>query len=477
MSAIEVGELLYTVTLNITGMKEYGVSFAALMAGEVTPPVEGARFDVAFEGTAAGPKLNGAAEGIDYVRVRADGRFELHIHETIRTEDGQNIAAHGDGVAILRPKGVIADVRVNMTLFASSKDYTWVNQLQVRGIGTLDLAKQVIQVSAYSATITAQAWDRGKVERFATLPPGEAHPEGIAVDQEGNVYVVTVAANKPDTSEGTLLVFDPKGKHLRTVRIAGSSPWLLDLRFHPQTGQLLVIDYKSPKVLVVDPKMGASSVFMTVTGEHPGLDGLTFDNAGNVYVTDAHEGIIWRVGKEGGAATAWVTSPLLKPTRPPPAIGANGLAFNKNQTALFVANTAQDTIVKIPVSGEPLQPGTPEVFVNRAGGGPDGIIIDEDDNLWIACNQSDEIMVLEPKQGRVIAKLGDFGGIDGDGAPIGFLWSNSLVFHGDDVLVTNLSLDVGAVSSQLRTVDGPWAAAVKLHTVSKIKKRIPKVPE
>ena len=36
-------------------------------------------------------------------------------------------------------------------------------------------------------------WDRGKVERFATLPPGEAHPEGIAVDRDGNVYVVTVA--------------------------------------------------------------------------------------------------------------------------------------------------------------------------------------------------------------------------------------------------------------------------------------------
>ena len=151
MSAIEVGELLYTVTLNITGMKEYGVSFAALMAGEVTPPVEGARFDVAFVGKATGPKLNGAAEGIDYVRVRPDGHFELHIHETIRTEDGQNISAQGDGAAIPRPEGGIADVRVSMTLFASSKAYTWVNQLPVRGIGTIDLAKKVIQVAAYSA--------------------------------------------------------------------------------------------------------------------------------------------------------------------------------------------------------------------------------------------------------------------------------------------------------------------------------------
>jgi hypothetical protein len=52
------------------------------------------------------------------------------------------------------------------------------------------------------------------------------------------------------------------------------------------------------------------------------------------------------------------------------------------------------------------------------------------------------------------------------------------VFHGDDVLVTNLSLDVGAYTSpSLPTVDGPWASQVKLHTVSKIKKHIPKVSE
>ena len=148
MSTNEVGELLYTVTLNITGIKEYGASFAALMA---KTPVEGARFDVPFEGIATGPRLNGAAEGIDYVRVRADGRLELHIHETITTEDGQNISAHGEGAATPRPEGGIADVRVNMTLFASAKEYAWVNQLPVRGIGTIDLAKRVIQVAAYSA--------------------------------------------------------------------------------------------------------------------------------------------------------------------------------------------------------------------------------------------------------------------------------------------------------------------------------------
>jgi sugar lactone lactonase YvrE len=343
---------------------------------------------------------------------------------------------------------------------------------------TMLILPMLVLLVLLATPLATNAWERGNVETFATLPPGEAHPEGIAMDREGNVYVVTVAVNKPKTSEGTLLVFDPQGKHLRTVGIKGSSRLLLDLGFHPETGKLLVIDYKDAKVLSVDPKTGASSVFMTVTGKNAGLDGLTFDADGNVYVTDAHEGIIWKVGQDGGDGIAWVKSPLLKPTRSPPAIGANGLAFNNKQTALFVANTANDTIIKIPVSGSPLKPTTPEVFVNRAGGGPDGLIIDEHDNLWIACNQSNEIMVLEPKQGKVIARLGDFGGIDKDGAPIGFLWSNSLVFHGDDVLVTNLSFDIGALTSpNLRTVDGPWAAQVKLHTVSKIKKHIPSVPK
>jgi DNA-binding beta-propeller fold protein YncE len=324
--------------------------------------------------------------------------------------------------------------------------------------------------------INGQTWDRGKVERFATLPPGEAHPEGICTDRDGNVYVVTVAANKPEGSPGTLIVFDSKGQHLRTVRIHGSSRLLLDVRFHPQTGKLIVVDYAAAKLLTVDPRTGASSVFMTVTGKDPGLDAFYFDAAGNVYTTDAHQGVIWKVGKDGGQGTVWVEDPLLKPTRLPPAIGANGVWFNNKQTAMFVANTAQDTLVKIPVSGEPLKPGKPEVFVNRIGGGPDGILIDEHDNIWVACNQSNEVLVLEPTQGRVIAKLGDFGGIDKDGAPIGFLWSNTLVFHGDDVLVSNLSLNVARYTSEsLRTIHGPWADEVRLHTISKIKKRIPTV--
>jgi sugar lactone lactonase YvrE len=305
------------------------------------------------------------------------------------------------------------------------------------------------------------------------------------VDRAGNVYVTTVAANKPASSEGTLLVFDPQGRLLRTVTVKGSSRLLLDIQFHPRTGKLLVADYKGGRILSVDTVSGDSTVFMTVGGRSPGLNSILFDDAGNAYVTDSHQGIVWKTGPEGGQATAWVTSPLLRPTRLPPGIGANGMAFDKARTALFVANTAQDTIVRIPLAGPGLEPGQPQVFVHRVGGGPDGLHVDEQDRLWVACNQSNEILVLETAQGRVLGKLGDFGGIDRDGRPIGLLWPNSFAFRGDDVLVTNLSLDVGAMMTRLadelgltpllplnlRTVDGPWAGEVRLHTVSKISKR------
>ena len=151
MSTIEVGEHLYTIKLNLTGMTEYGVSFGELTSGSIPPPAEGARFDAAFEGQASGSKLNGTVAGTDYIRVRGDGRMELHIHETITTTTGLNIDAQGEGVGIPRPEGGIIDIRVNMTLFTSSEEYKWVNPLQVWGTGVVNLAEGTVEVTCYAA--------------------------------------------------------------------------------------------------------------------------------------------------------------------------------------------------------------------------------------------------------------------------------------------------------------------------------------
>ena len=151
MSTIEAGDLLYEYTVKLTGITDYGIAFDALMSKQAAPPPEGARFDVAFEGMSIGPKLKGKVTGVDHLRIRADGRFELHIHAQIVTDDGARIALFADGVALSREGSSIADLRENVTLSTSSKDHLWVNRLQVWATGTVDLGEQVVRLKGFAA--------------------------------------------------------------------------------------------------------------------------------------------------------------------------------------------------------------------------------------------------------------------------------------------------------------------------------------
>jgi sugar lactone lactonase YvrE len=267
-----------------------------------------------------------------------------------------------------------------------------------------------------------------------------------------------------------VVVFDQSGRLLRVLNIPGSSNLLLGIDFHPVGSgvELLVIDFGAHNVLRVDPFTGAATIFTTIPGA-AGPNALTFDKAQNVYISDSFQGIIWKVGPGGGAPVAWAQSALLTTTGVPP-FGANGMAFDK-AGFMFVANTGNDTIVRIPPGGGV---ETATVFTNSINGA-DGLIIDEDQNIWVCANQSDEIVIVDHDTGRAIAKLGDFDGLSPDGAPVGLLFPASLYLHGEFLYVTNLSLDLRLFNPQFNAVDSQWAAEVRTHTVARINRHIPPV--
>jgi len=325
-----------------------------------------------------------------------------------------------------------------------------------------------------TSTQSTFAFDRNKAQLFAVLPDGIKNPEGLAVAPNGDVYVATFDGSKK------VVVYNDNGKLLRTLTVGASSGFNLGLGFHPQTHAFLLIDFGAGTVLNVDPNSGSSTVFMTIppppVGASSGLNAMTFDSSSNIYVSDSFQGIIWKAGPSGGLATAWSTSALLTTTGDPP-FGANGLGFNKAQNTLFVANTGNDTIVQIPVSGGTA--GTPAVFTNSINGA-DGLVIDEHDNLWVCANQSDEIVVVDPN-GKVLAKLGDFEGLVDDGTPKGLLFPASPDFSRDKktLFVTNLAIDLTVATGNPANIaiDTPWIRKVEHWTVSKIDTRFQALPD
>jgi len=329
----------------------------------------------------------------------------------------------------------------------------------------------------------AMAWDRGQTDIFAVLPDGSTGPEGLTVGPDGNVYVTTFGFSSTGDQPGLgqLFVFSPKGKLIRQVAVQGSEEHLLGLGFQPGVrNKVLVIDFGAGKVLNVDTRTGASTVFTTAVLPGSGLNALTFDKSGNVYVSDSFNGIVQKVGPAGGPSTIWAQDPPPTPAHPPvltpngfPPFGANGIEFNPAQTIMYVANTANDTIVQVPVNADG-SAGTPAVLTNSINGA-DGIAVDRQGNIWVCANQSDEIVVIDPT-GKALAKLGDFNGIDRHGVPQGLFFPASPAFSADGrfLIVSNLALDL-RFAAGAQSIVSDYADEVRTYTISSIRAKIPPI--
>jgi sugar lactone lactonase YvrE len=346
----------------------------------------------------------------------------------------------------------------------------------------------------------AGAWDRGEVNNFATIPafapsgPGAACPngaqsctsdvEGVAVAPDGTVYAASYGFNSDGAvgGHGELFAFAPNGQLLTHFPVIGSSPHLIGLEYQQSSESVLIADLGKGVVWKVNPKTQTTSIFMQaptiIAGKSPGLNALTFDRSGNVYVSDSFQGVIWRTGPSGGTPTAWYapTNPgqndLLLPDANTgeilsPPFGANGIAFNNGGTALFATNTAYNSIVKIQVKVD----GSAGAGVTFATGlnAPDGLAVDASDNLWVAANQGDEIVVVGP-DGTVVSKKGDFDGITDDGSIRGLLFPASVAFSPDRrrMYVTNLALYLPFAGVPASAVDSGWTIKVKHHNIAVI---------
>jgi sugar lactone lactonase YvrE len=303
----------------------------------------------------------------------------------------------------------------------------------------------------------------GQATPFATLAPDVKFPEGIAADGAGRIYVSTFTF-APDPS--FIVKLGPGGQELQRTQNLGVP--LLGLTFNAG-GSLFAADFGNGQILKIlngnlsnPPEVYATLPCCNYLPNFPppfpkntaSPNALFFDHLGNLWVSDSFQGAIFRIpsgGCPGGDSSCVITAAqdaTLATTGFPP-FGANGIALRGG--TLYVANTGNDTVVRIPLKPD-LTAASYDIWAESINGA-DGIVFDASGRLWVCANQADELVVLEEidttangvpvKVGRVIFKVGDFDGIVGPPEarrPKGFLFPASLVIVGHKVYVTNLSL-------------------------------------
>jgi Protein of unknown function (DUF3237) len=141
-------EKIFEYDLDIISVTDYGANMEAMFAGQYSVPLQGAQFDVTLAGSIKG-RMTGTIRGVDYLRVRADGRRELDLRATIETEDGSRIAFSAEGVGTPRDGEPMVDLAVKIDLTTAAAAYAWVNARPAWGAGYANLATGKIHIDAY----------------------------------------------------------------------------------------------------------------------------------------------------------------------------------------------------------------------------------------------------------------------------------------------------------------------------------------
>jgi len=146
-----VRELLFTMTFQLTGATDFGLTLDAVLSGQAPMPPAGLRLDFSAAGEVQGDKIRGKMQSVDYAHLRPDGVSMLHIHGIITTDDGARISIAGEGVATAPPGATAWELRESLRLHTAAPDYVWLNQVLVWATGETDLATGKARLEMYIA--------------------------------------------------------------------------------------------------------------------------------------------------------------------------------------------------------------------------------------------------------------------------------------------------------------------------------------
>lgn len=201
--------------------------------------------------------------------------------------------------------------------------------------------------------------------------PVDSFLEGPSFDRDGQLYVV-------DIPYGRIFRVSPGGEFTLVTEYDGEPNGLKIAK----DGRIVITDYRHG-LMMLDPQSGKVTPLLQRrwSESFKGVNDLVFARNGDIYFTDQGQtgmhdptGRVYRLRVDG-------TLDLLVNNVPSP----NGLVLNGSEHILYVAATRGNCIWRVPLMPD----GTASkvgIFVQLSGslGGPDGLAMDQEDNLAIA---------------------------------------------------------------------------------------------
>lgn len=249
--------------------------------------------------------------------------------------------------------------------------------------------------------IPEKFWRLGERTHWGDVQfPGADTPtflEGPSFDRDGNLWVT-------DIPWGRLFRITPDGEVSVGAEYDGEPN---GLKFH-KDGRGFITCHKNG-VMVLDPATGEVKPFLerAILERFKAVNDLVFTRNGDMYFTDQGQtglqdpsGRLYRLRAADGKLEC------LLDNVPSP----NGLVLNKAENALFLAVTRANAIWKITMlpDGTVTKVGT---FIQMSGGsGPDGLAIDEDDNI-AACHVGLGVVWLFSALGEPLLRINSPKGI------------------------------------------------------------------
>jgi gluconolactonase len=200
--------------------------------------------------------------------------------------------------------------------------------------------------------------------------PVDCFIEGPSFDRDGNLYVV-------DIPFGRIFRISPSGEWTLAAEYDGEPN---GLKIH-RDGRIFVTDYRNG-LMRLEPGSGRvlPALLRRNSERFKGLNDLTFASNGDLYFTDQGQtglhdptGRVYRLSPDGrlDCLIANVPSP-------------NGLVLNLAENVLYVAVTRGNSVWRLPLMRDGSVSKVGLFFQFCGSSGPDGLALDEADNLVVA---------------------------------------------------------------------------------------------